>query len=84
MLGHVDDGVSRVGRLDAMVYMETFHQLAEEARFAGGRHGSDGRYELTVTARAGQNGQCRLASQLDAVNVGNKIEGTVETDTVGR
>ena len=51
-LGHVEGGASRVRRLDAMVQVKAFQELAEGASVAV-CHGADGGNELAAATGAG-------------------------------
>ena len=82
--GHAEGGASRVRRLDAMVQVKAFQQLAEGARFARVRHGADRGDELAATPGAGQHGQRRCAGQPDAIDIGDEVEGPVQADAVRR
>jgi hypothetical protein len=83
-LGHVEGGASRVRRLDAMVQVKAFQQLAEGARFARVCHGADRGNELAAALGAGQHGQRRCVGQPDAVDIGDEVEGPVQADAVRR
>jgi hypothetical protein len=83
-LGHLEDRANRVTRLDAMVQVKAFQQLAEGARFARVRHGADRGNELAATPGAGQHGQRRCVGQPDSVDIGDKVEGPVQADAVRR
>ncbi len=81
--GDVGNRAYGIGRLDAMIHLETLNELAERAEFSRTCHGANGGQEAAAAIRAGQQAQARGADEPDASEVGDEIEGPIHADTMG-